>query len=214
MFIFLDILILMIQSWVGKLPNYPHPVASQISSRMMVELGVATIMIAAAAFLIGGFLASAVFSFTGFVFFTVVNVVWPIIRPFLKLSLGLIFGICERVWDNVGDFFEYGGGFSKLQEVFIYCGISDSLELIVPISTIVLIMVLLLRFTLSRRPKNFRKWVCPFLFIFPPVLLLSVHLHLFQVLEVKIILTSFLLLCHRVQRSMTKKEFLILMESV
>ncbi|RVX00769.1 putative inactive ATP-dependent zinc metalloprotease FTSHI 1, chloroplastic [Vitis vinifera] len=46
-------------SWVGKLPEFPHPVASSISSRMMVELGMVTAVMAAAAVVVGGFLASA-----------------------------------------------------------------------------------------------------------------------------------------------------------
>ncbi|KAK6158444.1 hypothetical protein DH2020_005758 [Rehmannia glutinosa] len=41
--------------WVGKLPDYPHPVASKISSRMMVELGVLTAAMVAAAVVVGGF---------------------------------------------------------------------------------------------------------------------------------------------------------------
>lgn len=165
MFNFPDILILMIQSWVGKLPDYPHPTASRISSRMMVELGVVTATMVAAAVVVGGFLASAVFAVTSFVFLTVIYVVWPIIRPFLKLSLGLIFGIFERVWDNVVDFIGDGGIFSKFYEVYTFGGVSASLEMLKPIMIVLLTMVLLVRFTLSRRPKNFRKWVCIFLFI-------------------------------------------------
>lgn len=145
-------------SWVGKLPDYPHPTASRISSRMMVELGVVTATMVAAAVVVGGFLASAVFAVTSFVFLTVIYVVWPIIRPFLKLSLGLIFGIFERVWDNVVDFIGDGGIFSKFYEVYTFGGVSASLEMLKPIMIVLLTMVLLVRFTLSRRPKNFRKW--------------------------------------------------------
>lgn len=204
MFIFPDILILMIQSWVGKLPDYPHPVASRISSRMMVELGVVTATMAAAAVVVGGFLASAVFAVTSFVFFTVTFVVWPIIRPFLKLSLGLVLGIFERVWDNVVDFFGDGGIFSKFYEVYTFGGVSASLEMLKPIMIVLLTMVLLVRFTLSRRPKNFRKWVCPSLFFFPFVFWFSMHLYLLQPLLVKIIWTSFLLCSEHLQRSETK----------
>ncbi|KAI7994444.1 hypothetical protein LOK49_LG11G02837 [Camellia lanceoleosa] len=99
-------------SWVGKLPEYPHPVASSISSRMMVELGMLTAVMAAAAVVVGGLLASAV----------------------------------------------DGGIFSKLYEVYTFGGVSSSLEMLKPIMLVFLTMVLLVRFTLSRRPKNFRKW--------------------------------------------------------
>ncbi|XWS38213.1 hypothetical protein CRYUN_Cryun19dG0111300 [Craigia yunnanensis] len=105
-------------SLVGKVPEYPHPVASSISSRMMVELGMVTAVMAAAAVVVGEFLAAAVFAVTSFVFLTTVYVVWPIAKPFVKLFL----------------------------------------EMLKPITVVLLTMVLLVRFTLSRRPKNFRKW--------------------------------------------------------
>ncbi|KAK6263271.1 hypothetical protein QUC31_009087 [Theobroma cacao] len=145
-------------SWVGKVPEYPHPVASSISSRMMVELGMVTAVMAAAAVIVGGFLAAAVFAVTSFVFVTTVYVVWPIVKPFVKLFLGIIFSILERVWDNLVDVFSDGGIFSKLYEFYTFGGVSASLEMLKPITVVLLTMVLLVRFTLSRRPKNFRKW--------------------------------------------------------
>lgn len=145
-------------SWVGKLPEYPHPVATSISSRMMVELGMLTAVMAAAAVVVGGLLASAVFAVTSFVFAMAVYVVWPMAKPFLKLFLGLIFSVLERVWDNFVEIFSDGGIFSKLYEVYTFGGVSSSLEMLKPIMLVFLTMVLLVRFTLSRRPKNFRKW--------------------------------------------------------
>lgn len=147
------------QSWVGKIPEYPHPVASSISSRVMVELGMVTAVITAAAVLVGGLLAAAVFAVTSFVFVTTVYVVWPIVKPFVKLFLGIIFGILERIWDNLVDEFSDGGIFSKLYEFYTFGGVSASIEMLKPITVVLLTMVLLVRFTLSRRPKNFRKWV-------------------------------------------------------
>ncbi|KAJ7945062.1 ATP-dependent zinc metalloprotease FtsH [Quillaja saponaria] len=145
-------------AWVGKLPQYPNPVASSISSRMMVELGMITAVMAAAAIVVGGFLASAIFAVTSFIFVTTVYVVWPIAKPFLKLFLGVIVGIFERIWDNIIDVFSDGGVFSKLYEFYTFGGVSASLEMLQPIMLVLLTMVLLVRFTLSRRPKNFRKW--------------------------------------------------------
>ncbi|PON31525.1 AAA-type ATPase [Parasponia andersonii] len=145
-------------SWVGKLPEHPHPVASSVSSRIMVELGMATAIMAAAAAVIGGFLASAVFAVTSCVYVTTVYVVWPVVRPFIRLFFGLIFGILERVWDNVVDFFGDGGIFSKFSDFYTFGGVSASIEMLKPITLVLLTMVLLIRFTLSRRPKNFRKW--------------------------------------------------------
>ncbi|KAG4187522.1 hypothetical protein ERO13_A08G112300v2 [Gossypium hirsutum] len=145
-------------SWVGKIPEYPHPVASSISSRVMVELGMVTAVITAAAVLVGGFLAAAAFAVTSFVFVTTVYVVWPIVKPFVKLFLGIIFSILERIWDNLVDVFSDGGIFSKLYEFYTFGGVSASIEMLKPITLVLFTMVLLVRFTLSRRPKNFRKW--------------------------------------------------------
>ncbi|KAL2551098.1 FtsH extracellular protease family [Forsythia ovata] len=145
-------------SYVGKLPEYPHPVASKISSRMMVELGVLTAAMAAAAVVVGGFLASAIFAATSFVFAAAVYVLWPIAKPFLKLFFSLVFGVLERVWDKLADIFGDGGIFTKMYEVYTFGGVSASLEMLKPIMLVFLTMVLLVRFTLSRRPKNFRKW--------------------------------------------------------
>lgn len=145
-------------SLVGKVPEYPHPVASSISSRMMVELGMVTVVMAAAAVVVGGFLASAVFAVTSFIFVVTAYVVWPVVKPFLKLFLGLILGVFERFWDNLVDIFSDGGIFSKIDEFYTFGGVSASLEMSKPILLVLLTMVLLVRFTLSRRPKNFRKW--------------------------------------------------------
>ncbi|TYI00521.1 hypothetical protein ES332_A11G139800v1 [Gossypium tomentosum] len=55
-------------SWVSKIPEYPHPVASSISSRVMVELGMVTAVITAVAVLVVGFLLAAAFAVTSFKF--------------------------------------------------------------------------------------------------------------------------------------------------
>ncbi|GAA0156937.1 metalloprotease [Lithospermum erythrorhizon] len=147
-----------LMSWVGKPPDYPHPVASKLSSRVMVELGVLTVAMAAAAVVVGGFLASAVFAVTSFVFAVTVYVVWPVAKPFVKLLFGLVFGVLERIWENVGDLLGDGGISSKWYDLYTFGGVSASLEMLKPILLVLLTMVLLVRFTLSRRPKNFRKW--------------------------------------------------------
>lgn len=148
-----------LQSWVGKVADFPHPVASSISSRVMIELGMVTAIIAAAAVVVGGFLASAVFAVTSFAFVTTVYVAWPIIKPFLKLVLGIVLGVFESFWDNIGDLLSDGGIFARISDFYTFGGVSSSLEMLKPILLVVMTMVLLVRFTLSRRPKNFRKWV-------------------------------------------------------
>ncbi|KDP25274.1 hypothetical protein JCGZ_20430 [Jatropha curcas] len=146
------------KSLVGILPDYPHPIASSISSRMVVELGMLSAVIAAAAIVVGGFLASAVFAVTSFIFVMTVYVAWPIAKPFFKLFLGIISGIFEGIADCLVDIFSDGGVFSKLYKFYTFGGVSASIEMLKPIMLVLLTMVLLVRFTLSRRPKNFRKW--------------------------------------------------------
>ncbi|CAA7037394.1 unnamed protein product [Microthlaspi erraticum] len=145
-------------SWVGKGVDFPNPVASSISSRVMVELGVVTAVIAAAAAVVGGFLASAVFAVTSFAYFTTVYVVWPIVKPFLKLFVGVFLGAIEKSWEYLVDVLADGGIFSRISDFYTFGGVSSSLEMLKPILLVVMTMVLLVRFTLSRRPKNFRKW--------------------------------------------------------
>ncbi|KAL1326410.1 hypothetical protein HN51_036505 [Arachis hypogaea] len=145
-------------SWVGKIPEYPHPVASSISSRMMAELAVVTFLVSVAAVLVSGFLAAAVFAASTFVFLACFYVAWPIAQPFVKLFFGIAFAILEKIGDAIVDFFADGGIFSKFYEIYTFGGISASLDALKPILIVVLTMVLLVRFTLSRRPKNFRKW--------------------------------------------------------
>lgn len=125
----------------------------------MVELGVLSAAMAAAAVVVGGFLASAVFAVTSFVYAVTAYVIWPVAKPFLKLFLGLVFGILERVWENLAEILGEGGLTSKLYEVYTFGGVSASIEVLKPILLVFFTMVLLVRFTLSRRPKNFRKWV-------------------------------------------------------
>lgn len=144
---------------MGKLPEYPHPAASSISSRIVVELGMLTAIMAAAAAVVGGFLASAVIAVTSFVFVTAVYVIWPITKPFLKFLYGLASGMIEIVAEKVGDLLSDGGITSKLYEIYAFGNVFSTLRVLVPIVVVFLSMALLLRFTLSRRPKNFRKWV-------------------------------------------------------
>ncbi|KAL5052834.1 hypothetical protein RYX36_033516 [Vicia faba] len=147
-----------ITSWVGTMSEYPHPVASFISSRVVAELGAVTVVVGLAAMLVGGFLSAAVFAVTSFIFAVTAYVAWPIAKPFLKVFLGVAVTMMDRVWDRVFDFFMDGGFVSKMYEIFTFGGLSSSVQIMRITLPIVVGMVLLVRFTLSRKPKNFRKW--------------------------------------------------------
>ncbi|XP_028549310.1 probable inactive ATP-dependent zinc metalloprotease FTSHI 1, chloroplastic [Dendrobium catenatum] len=145
-------------SYVGKIEEYPHPVASSISCRIMVEFGMVTALMAAFAVVIAGFMASAAFAVTSFFYAATVYVLWPLVRPFLMLALGIFSNIAECIWEYIIDMYSDGGFLSKIYELYTFGGVSASLEVLKPILLVFVTMVLLVRFTLSRRPKNFRKW--------------------------------------------------------
>ncbi|KAL8262478.1 hypothetical protein R6Q59_023827 [Mikania micrantha] len=73
-------------AWVEKVPQYPNPVASSISSRVMVELGVVT----------------------SFVYVGTVYAIWPIAKSFLTVPLEVVVGVLERMGDVILDMFIYG----------------------------------------------------------------------------------------------------------
>ncbi|KAF5774722.1 putative peptidase M41, AAA+ ATPase domain, ATPase, AAA-type, core [Helianthus annuus] len=145
-------------AWVGKVPQYPDPVASTISSRVMVELGAVTAAIAAAAVVVGGFLASAAVAVTSFVYVGTVYAIWPIAKSFLTVPLDVAVNVLERMGDVILDMFIYGGITSKFQEMYSFGIFSSAFKIARPMLLVGVCMVILLRFTLSRRPKNFRKW--------------------------------------------------------
>ncbi|GER41528.1 ATP-dependent zinc metalloprotease FtsH [Striga asiatica] len=145
-----------LQSFVGKRTEYRHPVASKISSRMMVELGVVTSAMSTAAIIVGVFLSSAVFAATSSVFAVTIYVIWPVVRPFVKLALGLFPEILDRIWENVVDFFGAGGFTATLCEVYAIGGVTASFQKLKPILLIFLLMVLVIRLTANKKPRNFR----------------------------------------------------------
>ncbi|PSR91429.1 Inactive ATP-dependent zinc metalloprotease FTSHI 1 like [Actinidia chinensis var. chinensis] len=144
-------------SWVGKLPEYPHPVASSISTRMISELGMLTGVVGAAAAVVGGYLASAVLVVTTFVFAVTVFVVWPLAKPFVKFFIGLTSGILEKVWDNLVDMFDDGIAIQFYNAITFGKG-SASFRMLIPLIATFTGMALVVRFTISRKPKNFRRW--------------------------------------------------------
>ncbi|CAK8579351.1 unnamed protein product [Lathyrus sativus] len=147
-----------ITSWVGKVSDYPHPVASSISSRVVAELGAVTAVVGSAAILVGGFLSAAVFVVTSFIFAATSYVVWPLAKPILKIFLGVALSMMDSVRDRVLDLIVDGGLLSKIYELFTFGGLSSTLQILAIALPIGVGMVLLVRFTLSRKPKNFRKW--------------------------------------------------------
>ncbi|KAG6497934.1 hypothetical protein ZIOFF_045840 [Zingiber officinale] len=115
-------------------------------------------MSAAAASVIAGFAASVAFAATSFLYAATAYVVWPLSRK-LVLDLGIISSIAEPVWENVLNLFTEGGFFSRIYEFYTYGGVSASFQMIKPTMLVLITMVLLVRFTLSRRSENYSLWV-------------------------------------------------------
>ncbi|GKF77873.1 hypothetical protein Tco_0230343, partial [Tanacetum coccineum] len=100
----------------------------------MVELGEVTAAIAAAVFVVvSGFFASAAFA---------VAIVHVLPSHFSLLDL-----------------FLYGGISSKFNELYTFGVFSSAFKIARPMLLAGVCMVILLCFSLSRRPKNFRKWL-------------------------------------------------------
>ncbi|GKA64489.1 hypothetical protein Tco_0764196 [Tanacetum coccineum] len=107
----------------------------------MVELGEVTAAIAAAVFVVvSGFLASAAFA-VAIVNVGTVYAIWP-----SPSHLSLL------------DLFIYGGIFSKFNELYTFGVFSSTFKIARPMLLVGVCMVILLCFSLSRRPKNFRNW--------------------------------------------------------
>lgn len=124
-----------------------------------MELGAVTAAIAAAAVVVGGFLASAVLAATSFVYVGTVYAIWPIAKPFITVPVEVLVGVLEKMGDVIVDMFIYGGITAKLNELYTFGIFSSAFKIATPMLLVGVCMVILLRFTLSRRPKNFRKWV-------------------------------------------------------
>nr|GEX98891.1 probable inactive ATP-dependent zinc metalloprotease FTSHI 1, chloroplastic [Tanacetum cinerariifolium] len=108
----------------------------------MVELGEVTATIAATVFVVvSGFLASVAFA-VAVVHVGTVYGIWPIAKPFLTIRL-----------------VSFMVGFPQTLMSCIRLGCFLAFKIARPLLLIGVCIVILLCFSLSRRPKNFRKWV-------------------------------------------------------
>ncbi|KAJ3701842.1 hypothetical protein LUZ61_005547 [Rhynchospora tenuis] len=145
-------------SFVRNIPEVRHPVACAVSSRFAVELATLTTIIAAATSLIGTFAASAAFGVVTFFYAIMVRIVWPLARPFVRILANIWTVVLDWAWDLLLDTFGKGGIIKRIYKHYEYGGWSAGLETLKPVAIVFVIMMILVRFTLSRRPKNFRKW--------------------------------------------------------
>lgn len=147
-------------------PSAPNPVASSISGKVMLELTVASGLIATMAFTIGSFVGAMTFMGLSIITAVLVYVVFPVIRPvlwpFQILLLKLIQGLGILLF----------GGFTSstigkrglpglISSIYRFLNSGSLFSNVRLLGAIVFVagcMAGLARFTLTRRPKDFTKW--------------------------------------------------------
>lgn len=139
----------------------PHPVASSISSRVMIELTMITSVVTAAAFMVGGLLSAMVFAVTGLLAVIAIDFVWPLVFSLLK-AVSVLFLMCAKeVWNILVTVGSMGGLLGRYPKISVFLasgGFWAMLQAAFYIVIIILAMTVLIRFTIVRRPKDFRKW--------------------------------------------------------
>lgn len=139
----------------------PHSVASSISSRVMIELTMITSVVTAAAFTVGGLVSAMVFALTGVLSVIAVNFVWPVAFSLLKAVAVLLLRCAKTVWKMLATVGSMGGLLGRYPRVSAFLasgGFWALLQALFFIVVIIITMAILIRFTLIRRPKDFRKW--------------------------------------------------------
>lgn len=142
-------------------PVMPHPVASSISSRVMIELTMITSVVTAAAFTVGGLLSAMVFAVTGLLAVIAIDFVWPLVFSLLKVVTVLLVSCVEKVWNILVRVVTMGGILGRYPEISVFLASGGSWALLQAAFCIVITimaMTVIMRFTLARKPKDFRKW--------------------------------------------------------
>lgn len=147
-------------------PASPNPVASSISGKVMLELAVASGLIATMAYKIGGFVAAmallGVSLVTVSLAYIVPAVLAPIIWPVQVILVNLlrVIGILLFGGFTRGTFGKRGllGIVSSIFQVFTSGNFTSSARLLAIMLFVGGSMAAIARFTLTRRPKDFTKW--------------------------------------------------------
>lgn len=147
-------------------PPSPNPVASSISGKVVLELAVASGLIASMAYTIGGLVAAA--ALAGVSIATVllayivpsllVPLLWPVqlvLAKFLQgIGIVLFGGFTRETFGKRGLL----GIFSSVYQVLTSGDFTSSVRLLAIMLFVGGIMASIARFTLTRRPKDFTKW--------------------------------------------------------
>jgi hypothetical protein len=156
-----------LQPYIVIPPTYPNPVAASISGKVVLELAIASGVIAAAAYSIGGIIAAAAFMGISAVTVTLAYVVAPLLTPILwpfkilafKIFQGLGFLLLGGLTSSSIGRGGLPGLISRVYEVLTSGTLYTNARLLVVIVFVIGAMAFIAKFTLTRRPKDFTKWV-------------------------------------------------------
>ncbi|KAH9304112.1 hypothetical protein KI387_008516, partial [Taxus chinensis] len=141
--------------YVAPPPAWPHPVASSISSRVLIELSMLTSVISAIPFAVGSLLSQMVFTVIILVAFLIITIVYPI-AYYLAVLVANLF---RRYVPSL--LLILTGGLKNLFAIMKYF-ITDDFKALVQTAGIMVFviacMTALIRFTLIRKPKDMRNW--------------------------------------------------------
>ncbi|KAL3680757.1 hypothetical protein R1sor_023713 [Riccia sorocarpa] len=148
--------------YVAHLPNAPHPAASSISARLVMEVGVLVSIISATAAVVGSFMARMGLSAMGALRYTVVNIIWPLMLPLLRPVYNLAVTILGGIWNVFVAVVtgQRGPGWLVAEAYRMWKSgvLLSSARTLGAIVFVVVAMAALAKFTLTRRPKDFTKW--------------------------------------------------------
>eukprot|EP00249_Psilotum_nudum_P022923 c28693_g1_i1 orf=891-4328(-) len=147
-------------------PRSPHPVASSISGKVMLELSVVSGLVATTAFTVGALASSVAFMLISCMVVVVAHVLWPLAFPFLwpvaVIFLKLTASICNFLLGGVarGRARRKGllGLMNDVYGFLISGALFSNIRILAAIFVVLVAMAALAKFTLTRRPKDFTKW--------------------------------------------------------
>lgn len=152
-----------LQPYVVRPPSTPHPAASSISARLVIEMGVLVSIISATVAALGGFIARIALSAAGALRYMAVNVLWPLVLPILRPVYTLTVNIAGGLWDLLVAVLtgQKGPGWLVAEGYRMWKSgvILSSARTLGAIVFVIVAMAALAKFTLTRRPKDFTKWV-------------------------------------------------------
>ncbi|KAH9568473.1 hypothetical protein CY35_03G078700 [Sphagnum magellanicum] len=152
--------------YVEPPPATPHPAASSISGRVVLELSVVASLVGAAAFAVGGMASVLLFTLTGTLSVLLLRVLWPLAAPLVNPVLGLVLDIARATGNVILGVLSGGAVGSKGLPALFSDGyryltsgaLFSSARTLGAIIFVLVAMAALAKFTLTRRPKDFTKW--------------------------------------------------------